>query len=52
MVSPWLFAIWGMDILGPFPMAPGQKKFLLVVIDYFTKWVKAVLLTSITTQEV
>ena len=30
-----------MDILGPFPMASGQRKFLLVAIDYFTKWVEA-----------
>ncbi|XP_022891770.1 uncharacterized protein LOC111406613 [Olea europaea var. sylvestris] len=29
----------GMNILGPLPMAKGQKKFLLVSIDYFTKWV-------------
>ncbi|XP_057739998.1 uncharacterized protein LOC130957129 [Arachis stenosperma] len=33
----WPFHKWGMDILGPFPVAPGQVKFLLVAIDYFTK---------------
>ncbi|KAL0373513.1 UNVERIFIED_CONTAM: hypothetical protein Sradi_3267000 [Sesamum radiatum] len=31
---------WDMDIVGPFPLVPGQKKFLLVAIDYFTKWVE------------
>ncbi|GMH07670.1 hypothetical protein Nepgr_009510 [Nepenthes gracilis] len=39
--SPWPFARWGLDILGPFPIAPAQRKFLIVGIDYFTKWVEA-----------
>nr|KYP39541.1 hypothetical protein KK1_039143 [Cajanus cajan] len=30
-----------MDILGPFPPAKGQVKFLLVAIDHFTKWIEA-----------
>ncbi|KAL0456455.1 UNVERIFIED_CONTAM: hypothetical protein Slati_0984700 [Sesamum latifolium] len=37
MLSPCPFSQWGMDIVGPFPLAPGQKKFLFVAIDYFTK---------------
>nr|KYP41437.1 Pol polyprotein [Cajanus cajan] len=37
-----------MDILGPFPLAKGQCKFLLVAIDYFTKWIEAELLATIT----
>ncbi|KAL0361476.1 UNVERIFIED_CONTAM: hypothetical protein Sradi_3832100 [Sesamum radiatum] len=41
MLSPCPFSQWGMDIVGPFPLAPGQKKFLLVAIDFFTKWVEA-----------
>ena len=39
--SPWPFAQWGLDIVGPFPKAVGNKKYLLVHIDYFTKWVEA-----------
>ncbi|KAL0355399.1 UNVERIFIED_CONTAM: hypothetical protein Sradi_3986800 [Sesamum radiatum] len=31
----------GIDIVGPFPLAAGQRKFLLVAVDYFTKWVEA-----------
>ncbi|KAL0427764.1 UNVERIFIED_CONTAM: Retrovirus-related Pol polyprotein from transposon opus [Sesamum latifolium] len=42
----------GMDIVGPFPLAAGQRKFLLVAIDYFTKWVEAEPLTRITEGEV
>ncbi|XP_075507599.1 uncharacterized protein LOC142544436 [Primulina tabacum] len=29
------FDQWGMDIVGPFPIPPAQKKFLLVAVDYF-----------------
>ena len=39
--SPWLFAQWGIDIVDPLPQGKRQVRFLLVVIDYFTKWVEA-----------
>ncbi|XP_022875765.1 uncharacterized protein K02A2.6-like [Olea europaea var. sylvestris] len=35
------FEQWGVDILGPFPMARGQLKFVVVAVEYFTKWVEA-----------
>ncbi|XP_050214387.1 uncharacterized protein LOC126665596 [Mercurialis annua] len=38
--SAWPFAQWGMDILGPLPLATGQRKFLVVAIDHFTKWIE------------
>ena len=38
--SPWPFAQWGLDIMGPFPKAMGNKKFLFICTDYFTKWVE------------
>ncbi|XP_077215971.1 uncharacterized protein LOC143850630 [Tasmannia lanceolata] len=34
------FTMWGMDLLGPFPKAPGGHTLLYVAIDYFTKWVE------------
>ena len=37
MASPGPFAQWGLDIMGPFPIALQQLKFLIVDIDYFTK---------------
>ena len=46
--SLWPFRKWGMDIVGKFPMAPGQKVFRLIVTDYFSKWVKVEALSSIT----
>ncbi|GJT56647.1 hypothetical protein Tco_0699711 [Tanacetum coccineum] len=30
----------GIDIVGPFPKGPGKVKFLIVTVDYFTKWIK------------
>ena len=36
-LAPWPFAQWGLDIVGPFPKAVGNKKYLLVGTDYFTK---------------
>ncbi|XP_075082229.1 uncharacterized protein LOC142166791 [Nicotiana tabacum] len=41
VVSLWPFMKWGMDIVGPLPPGPGKVRFLLVLTDYFTKWVKA-----------
>ncbi|KAL0462667.1 UNVERIFIED_CONTAM: hypothetical protein Slati_0154300 [Sesamum latifolium] len=52
MLSPCPFSQWCMDIVGPFPLAPGQKKFLLVAIDYFTKWVEVEPLARIMEGEV
>ncbi|KAK3011543.1 hypothetical protein RJ639_011583 [Escallonia herrerae] len=40
--------MWGMDILGPSPPVSAQRKFMIVAIDYFTKWVDAEALSSIT----
>ena len=41
-----------MDILGPFPLAIDQWKFLIITIDYFTKWVEAEPLAKITEAKV
>ncbi|XP_058769358.1 uncharacterized protein LOC131643219 [Vicia villosa] len=46
--SPWPFAWWGMDILGPFPVGSYQNKYLIVAVDYFTKWIEAEALAKIT----
>lgn len=34
----WSSVVWGLDILGPFPRAPGGYRYLYVTIDKFTKW--------------
>ncbi|KAL5569844.1 hypothetical protein UlMin_026419 [Ulmus minor] len=38
ILSPWPFMKWGMDIVRKLPTAPGQRMYMLVVTDYFTKW--------------
>ncbi|GJX78757.1 reverse transcriptase domain-containing protein [Tanacetum coccineum] len=48
ITSPWPFYMWGIDIVGPFPEGPGKVKFLIVVIDYFTKWIEAKPVATIT----
>ena len=52
MTTPWPFAQWGLDIMGPFPTTIRQLKFLVVGIDYFTKWVEAEALATITEKNI
>ena len=42
MSSLWPFVAWSMDVIGLIePAASNGQKFILVAIDYFTKWVEA-----------
>ena len=52
IMALWPFAQWGLDIIGSFPTTVRQLKFLVVGIDYFTKWVKAETLATITEKNV
>ena len=45
--SPWSFAQWGLDIVGPFSKAVGNKRYLMVDTDYFNKWVEVEPLANI-----
>ena len=49
LAAPWPFSAWGMDVIGPMILkASNSHKYILVAIDYFTKWVEATLYKSIT----
>ncbi|GJT79240.1 reverse transcriptase domain-containing protein [Tanacetum coccineum] len=42
----------GIDIAGPFLEGPGKVKFLLVSMDYFTKWIEAKAVATISGSQV
>ncbi|GAA0172716.1 hypothetical protein LIER_26487 [Lithospermum erythrorhizon] len=42
VVSPILFAMWGIDLVGKLPKAKRGVEFAIVATDYFNKWVKMV----------
>jgi hypothetical protein len=44
----WPFTQWGMYIVGPLPTAPGNYTHAVVAVEYFSKWVEAKPLLSIT----
>ncbi|GJT31361.1 reverse transcriptase domain-containing protein [Tanacetum coccineum] len=48
----WPFYKWGINIAGPFPEGPGKVKFLIVSMDYFTKWIEAKAVATITGNQV
>ena len=48
--SPWPFSIWGIGMIEP--KASNGHRFILVAIDYFTKWVEDVLYSNVTRQVV
>nr|GEZ61910.1 reverse transcriptase domain-containing protein [Tanacetum cinerariifolium] len=35
-----MFDVWGIDFMGPFPSSQGNK-YILVAVDYLSKWVEA-----------
>jgi hypothetical protein len=47
----WSFTIWGIDIVGALPRAPGEFRFLFIAVDTLTKWIEATQVVNIT-QEV
>nr|GEV27921.1 reverse transcriptase domain-containing protein [Tanacetum cinerariifolium] len=52
ITAPWPFYKWGIDIAGPFPEGLGKVKFLIVAMDYFTKWIEAKAAATITDGQV
>ena len=52
LTASWPFAQWVLDIMGLFLMAVRQLKLLVVSIDYFTKWVEAEALATITKKNI
>ena len=42
------FVVWGIDLIGRLPKGRGSVQYIIVTIDYFTKWVEVKALASIT----
>ena len=49
---PCPFFMWGMDLVGPLPKSTGQRQYIIVAVDYSTKWVEAKALARIREAEV
>ena len=41
----YLFDVWGIDFMGPFVSSHGMK-YILVEVDYVSKWVEAIALAN------
>ena len=48
MTNLWPFVVRGIDLIGRLPKGRGSVQYAVVVVDYFTKWVEAEVLASIT----
>jgi hypothetical protein len=45
------FAMWGLDVVGPFRTAPGGYKHILVDVEKFTKWIEVRPVAKVTSEE-
>jgi transposase InsO family protein len=53
VMKPWPFRGWGLDFVGEVhPSSSKGHRFVLVAIDYFTKWIEAVPLKNMSHKEV
>ena len=51
IIKPWPFRGWGIDLIGQIFLPSSKRhKFILVAIDYFTKWVEAIPLKTVTSK--
>jgi IS30 family transposase len=51
IIKPWPFRGWGIDLIGQInsPSSKGHK-FVLLATDYFTKWLEAIPLKKVTSE--
>jgi hypothetical protein len=49
LIQPtWPLQRWGLDLLGPLSPAQGNLKYVVVAVEYFSKWIEAKPLATIT----
>jgi hypothetical protein len=53
IIKPWPFRGWSMDMIGKInPPSSKGHQFILAITDYFTKWVEAVSMNSVTSRDI
>src|SRR4051812_50228920 len=53
IIKPWPFQGWGMDMIGKVnPPSSKGHMWILAITDYFTKWVEAVPMKSVSSKDV
>jgi hypothetical protein len=49
LIQPtWPLQRWGLNLLGPLPPAQGNLRYVVVAVEYFSKWIEAKTLATIT----
>jgi hypothetical protein len=52
-IKPWSFKGWGIDMIYHiYPTASMGHQYILAPIDYFTKWLEAILMKNVTSKDV
>ena len=53
IVKPWPFRGWALDLIGEIrPASSKGQKYILVGIDYFTKWIEVIPLVNVDQENV
>jgi transposase InsO family protein len=53
IIKPWPFKGWGMDMIIKInPSSSKGYRYILAIMDYFTKWVEAIPMKSVTSKDV
>jgi hypothetical protein len=53
IIKPWPFRGWGIDLIGQInPPSSKGHKFVLLATDYFTKWIEAIPLKKVTSENI
>jgi hypothetical protein len=53
LIQPtWPLQRWGLDLLGPLPPAQGNLRYVVVAVEYFSKWIEVKPLATITSATV
>jgi hypothetical protein len=53
IINPWPFRGWGIDMIGKInPPSSNGHQYILAITNYFTKWVEAIPMKSVTLKDV